>query len=97
MNINDLPARYKVETIDRLRINPTGLPFRYGEELPPIVQQMKAEGYFTEHSAEAGIVRLLPTQKLLDEVAEWDEAALRCQIVAERPQGLIGGCNFGYA
>ena len=95
MNINEYPDRYKVELIDKLRANPTGLPFPYGKELPPEIQQMIDDGYFTKYSAEVGIMRLNPTQKLLDAVSEWDEAALRRQAQKEQPQGLIGGCNFG--
>ena len=95
MNVNELPTHYKIELINRLRFNPTGLPFRYGEPLPSVFQQMEDEGYFTRYSAEPGIMRLLPTQKLNEAMASWDETELRRQANAEFPPGPVGGYESG--
>ena len=95
MNVNELPTHYKIELINRLRFNPTGLPFRYGEPLPSLFQQMEDEGYFTRYSAEPGIMRLLPTQKLNEAMASWDETELLRQTNAEFQPGLVGGCESG--
>ena len=95
MNVNELKISNKVWLIDKLRANPTGLPFRYGEPLPPVFQQMEDDGYFTRYSAEPGIMRLLPTQKLNEAMASWDETELRRQFEAEFPPGPVGGCENG--
>lgn len=95
MNVNELKISNKVWLIDRLRANPNGLPFRYGEPLPSVFQQMEDEGYFTRYSAEPGIMRLLPTQKLNEAIASLDETELRRQANAEFPPGPVGGYECG--
>ena len=95
MDINELPARYKIELIDRLRANPNGLPFRYGEQLPPVFQQMEDDGYFTRYGAEIGIMRLCPTPKFYDTIATWNETELRRQVDVELPTGPVGGYECG--
>lgn len=96
MNLNVLSSERKLYFLNLVK---TGEVVNHPiDNASPELMQMAKAGYFEKlDAAMPGRIIFRPTQALRVAVSEWDEATLRHQDQKEQPQGLVGGCNFGYA